>query len=42
LANQTGQRTDLHLEAAIRRAAVPRLSEVPSSLEVAYEGRSPG
>ncbi len=42
LANQTGQRTDPHLEAAIRRATVPRLSEVPSSLEVAYEGRSPG
>lgn len=43
LANQAGQRVDPHLEAAIRRALIPRHSKnSPSSVEAAYEARSAG
>ena len=40
LAGPVGKRTNQHLEAAIRRTLIPHLSNVPSSIEAAYEVRS--
>ncbi len=37
LANPTGQRANQHLEAAIRRALIPRLPNALQPVEVAYE-----
>ena len=40
LAGPVGKRANQHLETAIRRALIPHLSNVPSSVKVAYEPRS--
>ena len=40
LAGPVGKRANQHLEAAIRRALIPYISNVASSIEVAYEARS--
>ena len=40
LAGPAGKRANQHLETAIRRALIPHLSNMPSSIEVAYEARS--
>ena len=39
LAGPLGKRANQHLETAIRRALIPQLANVPSSIEVAYEAR---
>ena len=40
LGGPVGKRANHHLETAIRRALIPQLPNVPSSIEVAYEARS--
>ena len=40
LAGPVGKRANQHLETAIRRALIPHISNMPSSIEVAYEARS--
>ena len=40
LASPVGKRSNQHMETAIRRALIPPLSNIPSSIEVAYEARS--
>ncbi|HEX9839592.1 MAG TPA: hypothetical protein VGA72_09610 [Anaerolineales bacterium] len=40
LAGPVGKRANQHLETAIRRALIPHISNVTSSIEVAYEARS--
>ena len=40
LGGPVGKRANQHLETAIRRALIPQLPNVPSSIEVAYEARS--
>lgn len=37
LASPVGQRNDPHLDTAIRRALMPRMPDVPSSMEVACD-----
>lgn len=37
LASSVGPRNDSHLETAIRRALMPHVPNVPSSMEVAYD-----
>lgn len=39
LTNQVGGRSNEYIAAAIRRALVPRISEMPSSIEITYEAR---
>ena len=39
LAGPVGRRASQYLEAVIRRAIMPQLASVPSSIEVAYEAR---
>ena len=39
LAGPIGKRFNQHLEAMVRRALIPHLSNMPSSIEVAYEAR---
>lgn len=40
LAGPGGKHANQHLETAVRRALIPHLANVPSSIEVAYEARS--
>ena len=40
LAGPVGKRANQHLETAIRRALIPHIPNLPSSIEVAYEARS--
>ena len=40
LAGPVGKRANQHLETAIRRALIPHISNMTSSIEVAYEARS--
>jgi len=40
LVGPVGKRANQHLETAIRRALIPHISNVTSSIEVAYEARS--
>ena len=40
LAGPVGKRANQHLETAIRRALIPHISNVTSSIKVAYEARS--
>ena len=39
LAGPVGKRFNQHLEVVIRRALIPHISNMPSSIEVAYEAR---
>lgn len=39
LAGPVGKRFNQHLEVVVRRALMPHISNVPSSIEVAYEAR---
>ena len=40
LAGPVGKRFNQHLEVVVRRALIPHISNMPSSIEVAYEARS--
>ena len=40
LAAPVGKRFNQHLEVVVRRVLIPHLSSMPSSVEVAYDGRS--
>ena len=40
LAGPASKRANQHLETAIRRAIIPHISDMTSSIEVAYEARS--
>ena len=40
LAGPVGKRANQHMETAIRRALIPHLSNIPSSIELPYEARS--
>ena len=39
LAGPVGKRFNQHLEVVVRRALIPHISNMPSSIEVAYEAR---
>ena len=39
LAGPVGKRFNQHLEVVVRRALIPHISNIPSSIEVAYEAR---
>jgi hypothetical protein len=39
LAGPVGKRFNQHLEVVVRRAIIPHISNMPSSIEVAYEAR---
>ena len=39
LAGSMGKRFNQHLEVVVRRALIPHISNLPSSIEVAYEAR---
>ena len=42
LAGPMGKRFNQHLEVVVRRALIPHISNLPSSIEVAYEARPTG